>query len=136
MAAGTTPIFCASVRSSFVSSGLTANTALDGTGTVATAFTAGANGSKIEDIYLWHLGTNIATVIRFFINNGSTNATATNNTLVYEFSMAASTLSQTAASINQIWRANLVLPAGYKLNVTTGTTIASGVQVTANGGDY
>lgn len=136
MAAGQSPIFLASVRASYVSTGVNANTAFDGTGTVATAFLAGSNGSKVEDIYLQHLGTNVATVVRFFVNNGSTNATATNNTLIHEETMAANTASQVAASIALIWRPNLVLPAGYKINVTIGTAIASGVQVTCVGGDF
>ncbi len=136
MAAGTAPIFTATPRSSWVNIPVTANTAMDGTGTVATTFTAGANGSKIEDVYLNHLGTNVATVVRFFVNNGSTNATPANNTLVHEETMAANTVSQVAASVPVIWRANLVLPNGYKLNAVVGTTVAAGVQVTAVGGDY
>lgn len=137
MAANTTPIFLKQPRASFVSTGVNANTAFDGTGTVATVFTADAtNGSKIEDVYLLHAGTNVATVVRFFVNNGSANSTATNNTLVHEETMAANTASQTAASVPILWKANLVLPAGYKLNVTIGTAIASGIQVTAVGGDY
>ena len=136
MASNTNPIFVDTVRSSWISTGVNANTALDGTGTVATAFLAGADGSQIENVVLQHLGSNIATVVRFFINNGSTNATAANNSLVHEETMEANTLSQVAASIPIIWKANLVLPAGYKLNVTIGTAIASGIQVTAQGGDY
>lgn len=137
MAAGTTPIFCATPRSSGITTGTSANTALDGTGTVATAFTAGANGSKVDEIRFNHLGTNIATVLRVFINNGSTNATAANNTLLYETTMAANTISQVAASVQQVATfSNLVLPAGYKLNVTIGTAIAAGVMVLAQGGDY
>jgi hypothetical protein len=137
MAANTSPIFLLRPRASWVSTGVNANTALDGTGTVATIFTADAtNGSKIEEVYLEHLGTNVATVVRFFINNGSTNATASNNTLIHEETMAANTLSQTARAVDIVWRANLVLPAGYKLNVTIGTAIAAGIQVTGVGGDY
>lgn len=137
MAANTSPIFLATPRDSYITTGVNANTALDGTGTVATAFTASAtNGSKIEDVYLNHLGTNVATVVRFFINNGSSNAVAANNALVHEETMAINTLSQVAASVPIIWRANLVLPASYKLNVTIGTAIAAGIMVTAVGGDY
>ena len=136
MAAGTSPIFVDTPRTSFVSSGVNANTAFDGTGTVATLFTAGADGSKVEEIYLRHLGTNIATVIRFFINNGSTNATAANNSLFHEETMAAYTADQDTASVGVKFTPNLVLPAGYKINITTGTAIASGIQVTAIGGDY
>ncbi len=137
MAANTSPIFCDSPRSSGITTGTSANTAVDGTGTVATAFTAGADGSKIDEIRLSHLGTNIATVLRIFVNNGATNATAGNNWLIYETTMAANTLSQTAASVQQVIPfSNLVLPAGYKINATVGTAIASGIMVVAKGGDY
>ncbi len=137
MPANTAPIFLKQPALGWVTTGLTANTALDGTGTVALAFTADAtNGGKVENVYLWHLGTNIATVVRFFVNNGSTNATATNNTLVQEITMAANTVSQIAASTPVVWAANLVLKPGQKLNVTIGTTIAAGIQVSVVGGDY
>lgn len=137
MAANTTPIFLKQTAIQYITTGVNANTALDGTGTVATVFTADAtNGSKIEQVTLQHLGTNIATVVRFFVNNGATNATAGNNALVQEFTMAANTLSQTAASVPMVWAANLLLKPGYKLNVTIGTAIAAGVMVSAQGGDY
>jgi hypothetical protein len=137
VAANTTPIFARQPSIQYVSTGVNANTALDGTGTIATVFTADAtNGSRIEQVTLNHLGTNIATVVRFFVNNGSSNTTATNNALVYEVTMAANTLSQTAASVPVIWNANLLLKPGYKLNVTIGTAIAAGIMVAAQGGDY
>lgn len=137
MAANTSPIFNNVPRNSWVSTGTSANTNKDGTGTVATIFTADAtDGSKIERVVLRHLGTNIATVVRFFINNGQTNTTAANNSLVHEETMAANTNSETAASVGMVWNCDLVLPAGYKLNVTIGTGIASGIQCTAIGGDY
>lgn len=141
MAAGTTPIFCATPRSSGITTGTAANTLLDGTtgagATPATVFTAGANGSKIDEIRLLHMGTNIATALRIFINNGSASTTAANNTLIYETTMAANTISQVAASVFQVVRFdNLVLPAGYKILVTIGTAIAAGIMVTALGGDY
>lgn len=137
MAVTPTPICLQAVRNSYITTGTAANTALDGTGTVATVFTAGSNaGSRIDTLYLEHLGTNVATVVRFFINNGSSNTTAANNSLIYEITMAANTLSQTAASVPQQIVPGLVLPPGYKLNVTIGTAIAAGIQVTATGGDY
>ncbi len=137
MACNTVPIFCDVPRSSGITTGTSANTALDGTGTVATVFTAGADGSKVDELRFCHLGSNVATVVRVFINNGQTNATAANNTLIYETTMAANTLSQVAASVFQVVSfANLVLPAGYKINVTIGTAIAAGIMVTAQGGDF
>lgn len=136
MAQNTAPIFGLTPRSVGLTTGVNANTALDGTGTVTTVFTAGSNGSKIDRVFLVHLGTNVATVARFFVNNGSSNATPANNWLVHEEAMAANTLSQTAVSVANIWLAGLILPAGYKLNVTIGTAIAAGIMVTAEGADY
>lgn len=136
MAANTTPIFLLTPASAGVTTGVNANTAFDGTGTVTTVFTADVNGAKLEDVFLTHMGTNAATVVRFFINNGSTNATPANNYLVHEETMAGSNASQVAASLQNIWRANLILPIGYKLNVTIGTAIASGIMIAVQGGNY
>lgn len=137
MAANTTPIFLKQPNISYISTGVNANTALDGTGTVATAFTADATeGSKIDTVYLTALGSAVSTVVRFFINNGASNAVASNNGLVQEITMAANTLAQNAASVQQVWAANLVLKPGYKLNVTIGTAIATGIMIAAVGGDY
>jgi hypothetical protein len=137
MSANTTPIFLRAPSVQWVSTGTSANTNLDGTGTVATVFTADAtNGSKIEKIKLKHLGSNVATVVRLFINNGSSNGTAANNSLYKEVAMASNSVSQTAESTEAEILVDLVLPAGYKLNCTTGTAIASGIQVTAVGGAY
>lgn len=136
MAANTTPIFVGTPRNAYITTGTTANTLFDGTGTVATVFTAGSNGSKVETVNLWNLGTNVATVVRFFVNNGSTNATAGNNALIQEITWATNTASQVAASTPVSWNANLYLPAGYKLNVTIGTAVASGVMVNCQGGDF
>lgn len=119
----------------------TANTARDGTGTMVTAFTADAtNGGRVEHLRFRALGTNVATVARVFINNGLTNATAANNTLYAEVTLAATTLSKVAALANQeIPNANtmpdatgfpIVLPPGYKLNICLGTTVAAGYSVT------
>jgi len=136
MAANTSPIF-SKVGVINWGSAATANTALDGTGTVATIFTADAtNGGRVERIRLVHLGTNIATVVRFFINNGSTNTSAANNSLFYETTMAANTLSQTAASVMQELAMALALPPGYKILMTVGTTIAAGIEATVIGGSY
>lgn len=144
MPANTLPIFPISPKVSWGT--LTAaNTAKDGTGTVATVYTAGANGSRIDQIKVRALGTNVATVMRFFINNGSVNTTAANNSLIHEVTIAATTLSETAALADNditiskgtdVFVPIPYLPAGYKINVTIGTAVAAGLQVTVNGGDY
>ena len=54
----------------------TANTAKDGTGTVASVFTADAtNGGYVQKLVARALGTNVATVLRVFVNNGSASTT-------------------------------------------------------------
>lgn len=115
----------------------TANTAMDGTGTVLLVFTADAtNGSYVQKLNIRHAGTNIATLLRIFINNGSTNATALNNILYGEVAIAANTVSQTAAASDYSYPLNIALPAGYKINVTVGTTVAAGLYVSGVGGNY
>lgn len=124
----------------------TANTAKDGTGTVVTVFTAGLFGSKIDQIKVRGLGTNVATVLRIFVNNGSDPTVAANNCLVHEETIAATTLSEVAALVDhdilipkddsRYLPPIQSLPAGYKINITIGTTIASGLVCSVSGGDY
>jgi hypothetical protein len=115
----------------------TANTAKDGTGTVLTIFTADAtNGSYIQRIRIRSAGTNIATVMRIFINNGSTNATIANNVLIDEITLNATTLSEVAAQPVYEVPMNMALPAGYKINVTLGTTVAAGYWASGIGVKY
>lgn len=118
----------------------TANTAKDGTGTVATIFTAdGTNGGRVERIVCRAAGSNVATVLRIFVNNGSDNTVAANNCLISELTLPATTLSETAQLLDQTLSASpfpIVLPPGYKLNVTVGTTVAAGYYVSAHGGAY
>jgi hypothetical protein len=114
----------------------TQNTAMDGTGTVLTVFTAGANGSYVQRLVARAAGTNIASVMRVFINNGSTNATIANNTLIGESTLPATTASAVGALQPIEIQLNFALPAGYKINVTLGTTVVAGYIPTCIGGDY
>jgi hypothetical protein len=133
--ANTNPLFPLTPKIGF-GKVLTTNTATDGTGTTVAIYTAGSNGSRIDQITLEHLGTNIATVLRLFINNGASVGTATNNSLFYEATMAANTISQVAASIPVAFSPGLTLPASYVIYASVGTTIAAGIQVTITGGDF
>ena len=118
----------------------TANTAKDGTGTVLTIFTADAtNGGRVDRISARAMGTYTASVLRVFVNNGSANSTIANNTPITEVTLPATTLSEVAALADVTISGTpfpLVLPPGYKLLVTIGTTVAAGVRVTAYGGAY
>jgi hypothetical protein len=114
-----------------------ANTAKDGTGTTSTVFTADAsNGGRCEKIRIKSLGTNAATVLRIFINNGSASSTATNNILYEELTLTATTVTETAAQSNIDVLLNLALPPGYKINVCLGTAVSAGYAVSAPGGKY
>lgn len=145
MPANTNPIFPLTPNVSWGTVSV-ANTAKDGTGNVVNVFTAGINGSKIDQIKVRALGTNVATVMRFFINNGQLNAVAANNSLIHEVTIAATALSEVAAladnditiqkNIGEVAVPIPYLPAGYKINVIIGTTVAAGLQVTVHGADY
>lgn len=113
----------------------------DGTGSGAVPiFEAGVNGARVDEIVATHLGTNVATALRIFVNNGQDPTNAANNFLYKEVTMAAATISEVAAltamTILAASSSALVLPAGYKLYAIVGTTIAAGIMVTALGGDY
>lgn len=115
----------------------TQNQAFDGTGTVATVFTADAtNGGFVAYVKAKPTGNSIASSLRLFLNNGSTNATAENNTLIGEISLPAVTISQVAANTEMIYALNIALPPGYKINAAITTTVANSWQVTAVAGKY
>lgn len=136
MPANTNPIFLATPNVSWATL-TTANTGKDGTGTVATIFTAGANGGRVEKVVATHLGTNVQTVLRIFVNNGGANSTPANNSLVAEATIPANTTSETTEqTITEIPFTDMILPAGYRLLATIGTTVASGLQITAFGGNF
>ena len=137
MVANTAPIFSKQAHASWVNGLTAANTAKDGTGTVDTVFTADAtNGSFLQKLIIRPRGTNVVSVLRVFLNNGSTNATAANNALIAEATLTATTNSETAAIQGTEISLNMPVPAGYKINVTLGTAVAGGYVVTAVAGDY
>lgn len=114
----------------------TANNVYTGVGTVGTCFTAGAAGSFVGYVKLKPLGTNVASVARFWINNTGTNATATNNFLWGEVNLPATTAVANAAIAELTLQFNIALEPGYKINWALGTTVAAGWQAITVGGDY
>jgi hypothetical protein len=147
MAQNTNPIFPLVPVNSWVSGtaatagtpGLSANTTTDLTaGTIyGPIFTADAtDGSRLDFIKVRALGTNVATVIRIWINNGSVTTTAANNALYLERTLSATTVSQTAELPDIILPLNISLAPGYRVYATFGTAVAAGFHLTAVGGDY
>ena len=147
MAQNTSPIFplvpevlwVSGVAANAATPGVTANTTTDLTsGTIyGPIFTADAtDGSRLDFIKVRSLGTNVATVIRIWINNGAATTTAANNTLYLERSLSSTTVSQTSEQPDIILPMNISLAAGYRVYATFGTAVAAGFHLTAVGGDY
>lgn len=139
MVASVTPIY-PDVPNIGIATIATASTATDGTGATL-LYTAGADGDAVEKVSVQHLGTNVATVLRIFLNNGLTPGTAANNALFKEITIAANTVSQVAQSI-QTYEvllnpgSSLKLPPNWRIYIAIGTTVAAGLKVTALGGNY
>lgn len=147
MAQNTNPIFPLTPVNTWVSGaaanaatpGVTANTTKDLTsGTIyGPIFTGKAvDGSRLDFIKVRALGTNVQTVVRIWINNGSVTTTATNNALYIERSLFSTTVSETAEQADVIVPMGISIPAGYRIYATFGTAVAAGFHLTAIGGDY
>jgi hypothetical protein len=139
MAANTAPVYSAVAAIQWCTAVTAANTAMDGTGTVTTVFTSSgtnAAGSYLRRMFIRATGTNVATVLRVFINNGSTNTTAANNVLHSELSLPATTASNTVALPSFDIPLEFALPNSYKINITLGTAVAAGYVAGIIAGDY
>lgn len=139
MTANTNPIFSRMPDVQWAAPPLSAaNTSKDGTsGTTAAVFTADATeGGRIEKIIARPLGTNVATVLRVFLNNGGGTGTAANNALIAEMTLPATTLSEVAAQPAYELALNLALPPGYAIFCTIGTAVAAGYMLSGVGSKY
>lgn len=137
MPANTDPRFILTAAIDGEHSVIAANTTKDLTsGTSYLVFTAGAEGSFIETIRVVPKGTNVATAMRVWLNNGGVLTTADNNFLFTSDTIPASTASE-VAGFNAIGIPVMCkLPANWRVYVTIGTAVAAGLQVTAFGGNY
>jgi hypothetical protein len=160
MAVTATPIFAqtanAGAMNAIISTAMTSTSTYDGTNATGTAmalcYTAGANGSRVDQIQVRFSstngaaasGTSSATVVRFWINNGSANTTAGNNAFLGEVALPATAVTAAGTTANPVYSipvpvGGLNLPASYKIyaGLTVaigGTNIAAAVNVL--GGDY
>jgi len=94
------------------------------------------NGGRADSAIAVPLGTNVATVLRIWVNNGGAPSTIANNALVSETTMAATTISEVIAQSVTLVPLALALPAGWRLLAAVSTTIAAGIAVTVAGGSY
>lgn len=129
MSANANPRFVDPGKSWTVAIG-TANTALDGTGTVATLATAGTNGSLITMVRVKAIVATTAGMIRFFLHDGSAFF------LWHEIDVTAATPSGTVKAFMAEYEPTvpLVLPSGWSLRVSTHN--AEAAKAFAFGGDY
>jgi hypothetical protein len=132
MAANTTPIFPLTPHIG-IATVSTANTARDGTGTVPTIFTAGANGSKVEEIVVKATGDPADSVVTIFLYDGSTFY------LFDEFDIGDPAAASTTVAGYREQRPyrNLVLPTGWSIRAAITVALTSGViNVEVFGGDF
>jgi len=115
----------------------TGSNTYDGTNAAAAlVYTAGSGGGFIQRLRFKAIGTNIATVARIFLNNGSTNGTAANNSFYGEISLPATTAASAAATVDEDYILNIAIPSGFRIYVLLATTVAAGWVVTPVAGQY
>lgn len=100
--------------------------------------TAGTNGSFLQKLIFKATGSNTAiTVARVFLNNGLTNATAANNTMIAEYMLPVTTASTSAlTSPAQDLILNVPIQAGSRIYVGLTVAAAGGWQCTPVYGEY
>ncbi len=141
MAANFKPIFTLTPNAGAMNAVVSAaNTGRDGSGTVVLIFTAGANGSLVNQVAWTPTGTNVPSVGRMWLNNGAAVGTAGNNSFLGEVSLPANTSTEVAALTQIVWvpaGGYLLVPATYRLYAAVGTVVAAGFAVSCPGaGDY
>lgn len=127
-----TPAFTATPRIG-VAAVSTANTNRDGTGTIATVLTAGASGTKIEQVVVKADGDPADSIVVLFLHDGS-------NYWVFDELDAGNPTAGSATAVTyraQAFYTNLVLPNGWSLRASiTAAPTAGVVNVFALGGDF
>lgn len=139
----TAPEFASTPNKGTPASLMAANTSKDGVGATGRAllFTASTGkGSILPYIRCKPKGANVATLIRIFKNNGSDPEVASNNSLIAEKAILASSLSETVDNsvydipLNVVLKGDVTTPE--RIYVTLATAVATGIVVIPmNGGD-
>lgn len=113
----------------------TANTARDGSGTIETVFTAGANGSRVDAVCIKATGTTSAGMIRLFIHDGTTSRLLTE--LMVQVATPGASVPAWEAALNESTSGQIfpiLLPSGYSLRAST--QVANTFNLFAIGGDF
>jgi len=113
-----TPNLGASLSAARIS---TANTGLDGSGTLATLVTGGASGTRVERVNVKAIVTTTAGMIRFFLCDS---AGTPNKRLVHELPVSAVTPAASTPAFESEWvrtdgQPLVIVPSGWTLRVST-----------------
>lgn len=157
MAKTPTPIFPqtpnSGVLNTLLTTAMTNTKAFDATDTAGTAlalaYSAGVNGSRVDQCKIRYTSTNgatasgttNATVIRLFQNNGTDNTVATNNKFIGEIAIPAQTVTALATGTMPEFTYTLDLDVPSDHKIYAGSTVAVGgtncaFLVDVTGGDY
>lgn len=132
MAANTSPIFLLTPVIWKVSV-VTANTARDGTGTIATIGTGGTNGTRIDELVIKATADPADSIVTLFIHDGSSYF------IFDEFDLndpAAGSTTVASYRESRVYK-NLVIPSGYSLRAAITVALTAGsIMFFAFGGDY
>lgn len=105
-----------------------ANTNRNGTGDIVNVFTAGTNGSRIDDIAITPTVTTTAGMVRLYIHDGA------NARLWREVAIAANTPSASNPVLTSLLSSlGLILKSGYSLRASTEKNEAINICVTRAG---
>ena len=113
-----------------------ANTNRDGTGTIVACFTAGASGSRIDQIKMMARATTTAGMLRLFIYDGTT-AWLWKEVPVQAITPGATQQGWTktiASGDGETLELPLMLPTGYSLRAAMHNAESTNVEV--QGGDF
>lgn len=115
----------------------TGNNQTDGANATGRAlvFTAGASGSFLPFLRAKPMGTNVQTVLRVWINNGSDPNVPGNNSLIAEQTIQNSGLSANSSMPSYDVPVGTLAPS-WRVYTAIGTTVSAGLAVTPmNGGN-
>lgn len=105
-----------------------ANANRDGTGTLATVFTAGAAGSRIDNVIVKAVATVTAGMVRLYLHDG------VNARLLTEIPVDATTPSASVPTFEDGAVLDIAIPSGYSLRASTHN--AETFNIIAFGGDF
>lgn len=132
---------CALTPNCFTASlGVTANTASDGSGTLVTVFTAGLQGSRLDEIRFYNGQTAAAASSGMVLRTFVTDNAGANPRLIDEVALATATRSTTAigATVTRAFPGGLHLATGQLIKVCQ--SVYAGVQdamvAATRGGDF